>query len=439
MWNHLPNAAVDVPAPSRAGPFSCWPWWQWSCGPLSPRSCTRCWAKIPSCVKLWTWYECRIDARLSGACQPPCPRPKRKCRRWPAKSWPQWLQALMSRRLRPVMGGCIKRRVLSGMPATESRAGCQPACATWIPTRPGPRVAIVGGCKAIAWSCKGWSLPCRSRSLPAGAPTRWGRVQSWHTPWRLRPCPSLNFCWGIRPLGALTWWRPMRSKAAGCSRPNSCLSIPPRGNMTSMRIGMRPSSCSFSASSKPVTSKPALPKGWRVVALLSSPAYGSIKPSSYSTITTTNRSLTSRSSLMKLAGESPPELRAGFGLSGLEKLTESPSLVRLRDAVKARLPRVDLPEILLEIAAHTGFTTKFTHVSERESRVGDLATSLCAVLLAEACNIGLEPLVRNDVPALRRARLAWTNQNFIRTDTLTEANACLVALPNPLPRVQAWG
>ena len=68
----------------------------------------------------------------------------------------------------------------------------------------------------------------------------------------------------------------------------------------------------------------------------------------------------------------------------------------------------------LEIATRTEFTAKFTHVSERESRVGDLATSLCAVLIAEACNIGLEPLVRTDVPALRRSRLSWVNQNFIR-------------------------
>jgi TnpA family transposase len=126
-------------------------------------------------------------------------------------------------------------------------------------------------------------------------------------------------------------------------------------------------------------------------------------------------------------------------LTGLEKLEEPPSLVCLRDAVKARLPRVDLPEILLEIAAHTGFPTKFTHVSERESRAEDLTTSLCAVLLAEACNIGLEPLARNDVPALRRSRLSWVNQNFIRTDTLTEANACLVAAQNRIPLVQAWG
>jgi hypothetical protein len=64
----------------------------------------------------------------------------------------------------------------------------------------------------------------------------------------------------------------------------------------------------------------------------------------------------------------------------------------LRDAVAARLPRVDLPEILLEIASRTGFTDAFTHLTERNARAADLNTSLCAVLLAEACNTGLEPL-----------------------------------------------
>jgi hypothetical protein len=85
-------------------------------------------------------------------------------------------------------------------------------------------------------------------------------------------------------------------------------------------------------------------------------------------------------------------------LTALDKLEEPASLVQLREAVSARLPRVDLPDILLEIAARTDFASKFTHISERASRVGDFAVSVCAVLIAEACNIGLEPLVRADVP-----------------------------------------
>jgi hypothetical protein len=47
-------------------------------------------------------------------------------------------------------------------------------------------------------------------------------------------------------------------------------------------------------------------------------------------------------------------------LTGLDKLDDPPSLVKLRAEVKARLPRVELPEILLEIAARTNFISKFT-------------------------------------------------------------------------------
>ena len=39
-------------------------------------------------------------------------------------------------------------------------------------------------------------------------------------------------------------------------------------------------------------------------------------------------------------------------LSPLDKLEDPPSLVALRRQVKSRMPRVDLPEILLEIAPH---------------------------------------------------------------------------------------
>ena len=59
----------------------------------------------------------------------------------------------------------------------------------------------------------------------------------------------------------------------------------------------------------------------------------------------------------------------------------------------------------------TGFAHEFTHVSEHDARVDDLPVSLCAVLLAEACNIGLEPLIRREVPALTRGRLSWVQQN----------------------------
>ncbi len=95
-------------------------------------------------------------------------------------------------------------------------------------------------------------------------------------------------------------------------------------------------------------------------------------------------------------------------LSRLDELDEPPSLVALKTLVAQRLPRVELPELLLEVQARTGFASDFTHVNEHGGRADDLAISVCAVLLAEACDIGLEALVRPDIPALTRARLTCT-------------------------------
>ncbi len=56
-------------------------------------------------------------------------------------------------------------------------------------------------------------------------------------------------------------------------------------------------------------------------------------------------------------------------LSSLEKLPEPPRLLALRDTVAALLPKVDLPEALLEVHVRTGFADEFTHVSESDARV----------------------------------------------------------------------
>ena len=126
-------------------------------------------------------------------------------------------------------------------------------------------------------------------------------------------------------------------------------------------------------------------------------------------------------------------------LSPLDKLDEPASLVLLRSEIRARMPRVDLPEILLEIAARTGCMDAFTHLTERTARAVDLIVSLCAVLLAEACNTGPEPFVRQDMPALRRDRLLWVDQNYVRDDTLMAANAVLVAAQGRIALARTWG
>lgn len=84
--------------------------------------------------------------------------------------------------------------------------------------------------------------------------------------------------------------------------------------------------------------------------------------------------------------------RASIVVTALDKLEEPSTLLELRERVAALLPRVDLPELLLEVGSWTRFTEEFTNVSEGAGRVDDLTTSVCAVLIAEACNLGIEPL-----------------------------------------------
>ncbi|RUR14069.1 Tn3 family transposase [Legionella sp. km772] len=126
-------------------------------------------------------------------------------------------------------------------------------------------------------------------------------------------------------------------------------------------------------------------------------------------------------------------------LTQLDKLDEPESLKLLRSEVKSRLPRVDLPEVLLEIAKRTNFISAFTHINEGNARAVDLEISICAVLLAQACNTGLEPFVREDIPALKRDRLIWVDQNYIRDETITASNAILVAAQNQSKLAKKWG
>ncbi len=87
----------------------------------------------------------------------------------------------------------------------------------------------------------------------------------------------------------------------------------------------------------------------------------------------------------------------------------------------------------------TGFANEFTHVSESNARADDLTISICAVLMAEACNIGLEPLIKHNVPALTRHRLSWVKQNYLRAETLVRANARLVDYQATLTLAKKWG
>ncbi len=123
----------------------------------------------------------------------------------------------------------------------------------------------------------------------------------------------------------------------------------------------------------------------------------------------------------------------------LDAQPDTPNLLLFQQALTQRLPQVDLPDLMLEVHQITSFANAFTHISEQQAHVVDLPISICAVLLAEGCNIGLDAVVNEHIPALTSKRLSWVQQNYIRPDTLAEANEWLVEAQSQLRIAQLWG
>ena len=127
-------------------------------------------------------------------------------------------------------------------------------------------------------------------------------------------------------------------------------------------------------------------------------------------------------------------------LTGVKAVEEPPSLVDLRSRTTAMLPRVDLPEVILEVMSWAPeLAAAFTAVSGGRSRLEDLPTSIAACLAAHSMNIGYRPIAKKGVPALELSRLSHVFQNYVRPETLAAANAPLVARQAGLPLAQAWG
>ncbi len=65
--------------------------------------------------------------------------------------------------------------------------------------------------------------------------------------------------------------------------------------------------------------------------------------------------------------------------------------------------------------------------------------SVAAVLLADACNIGLAAVSDPSQRALTADRLAWVRQHYIHAEAIVEANARLVDAQSRLPLARQWG
>ncbi len=114
-------------------------------------------------------------------------------------------------------------------------------------------------------------------------------------------------------------------------------------------------------------------------------------------------------------------------MAALAAVPEPPSLVDLRDRVEALLPRVDLPEVVLEVMGwEPGFIEAFTSLSGGGPRMADLDISIAACLTAQAMTIWYRPITRKGVPALQHDRLSHVAQTYIGSENVAAANTPLI-------------
>lgn len=128
-----------------------------------------------------------------------------------------------------------------------------------------------------------------------------------------------------------------------------------------------------------------------------------------------------------------------FVLSPLEALEEPAGLDDLKEQIKKLMPQLDLPSLIMEVNRWTNFDQQFLHLTEKKNKASNFATSLSAVLLSEACNVGIEPIQRPNNPVLSKGRLDWVKQNYLLAENLTKANVKLVDFQYHLPLASHWG
>jgi len=121
-----------------------------------------------------------------------------------------------------------------------------------------------------------------------------------------------------------------------------------------------------------------------------------------------------------LAANTAARIKDGkLSLARLEAAPPPEGFQAVHDAVAAMLPRIDFPELLLEVNARTGFLDAIPHISGSGARRDDLDISLAALLVARSCNIGLTPVAKPGVPALTESRLTGTEKGYFHTPSRT--------------------
>ncbi|MEU4409076.1 Tn3 family transposase [Streptosporangium sp. NPDC023963] len=110
----------------------------------------------------------------------------------------------------------------------------------------------------------------------------------------------------------------------------------------------------------------------------------------------------------------------------------------LKVELAGMLPFAPIASLLIELDVRTGFLDCFTHAGGRkQSRSVDLKRNILSVLIANATNLGLARM--SEACGIPYDVLRWTQEWYVREETLREANTCIVNHHHGLNLSQVFG
>ena len=144
--------------------------------------------------------------------------------------------------------------------------------------------------------------------------------------------------------------------------------------------------------------------------------------------------------VQELLNQSDSDLREERGklvLSPLEADEKTLELKRLAQEITARLPRIEITDLLVEVDSWTNFSSSFEHLNLAQGNDHNSLLSLYSCLLAQACNLDFQQMAIST--GLSYRSLCWFNNWYIRDETLRSANNVLIDYHYDLPLSHLWG
>ena len=124
-------------------------------------------------------------------------------------------------------------------------------------------------------------------------------------------------------------------------------------------------------------------------------------------------------------------------VSRLKAVEQDDEISELEKMLMERLPRIELPDLLIEVDGWTSFSKEINHALGSEKRPPELSANFYALLVSQACNLGF--IRMSEISNLNLNQMLWTHTWHFREETLKKAANCLVNYQYLQPLAKIWG